>query len=133
MLKSFPALSHLPQGFVPAGTQGVFTCYRRTMTQENSTLSFRLISEQQEEKLYELSVEYGEGIEDCMIQIDYVGDSWRFCWGRLINDHFYTGQPLEISAKYFDFPKNFGSYPSAVQKFSMVFGKLARIYRKMRL
>ncbi len=106
MLKSFPALSHLPQGFVPAGTQGVFTCYRRTMTQENSTLSFRLISEQQEEKLYELSVEYGEGIEDCMIQIDYVGDSLEvLLGGELINDHFYTGQPLEISAKYFDFPK----------------------------
>lgn len=106
LLWTFPALTHLPKGFVLTGTQGAFTCYRRIEDKKGSQLSFRLLSDQQEEKLYELCMEYGEGIEDCILRMEYMGDSLEvFLGGELINDHFYTGQPLEISAKYFGFPQ----------------------------
>ncbi len=106
LLWTFPALTHLPQGFVLTETQGAFTCYRRIQDKNGSQLSFRLLSDQQEEKLYELCMEYGEGVEDCILRMEYMGDSLEvFVGGELINDHFYTGQPLEISAKYFGFPQ----------------------------
>lgn len=58
-------------------------------------------------KKYELSIDYKGNTDDgdIWLKLDYAGNISRiYKEDKMINDHFYTGEPLEISLGYFGYP-----------------------------
>ena len=128
LIKAWPRLPDLTlpglTGFRECGQEGEFTLYSREIPGKASTAAVRMLEAEtgkdaavhmeyeystgNEASLeYEITVEYGEHIEDCFLILEYAGDGLQV-WqdGRLLNDHFYTGQKVELSMRYFDFPKS---------------------------
>ena len=100
-IKAYPKMP-APAGFAECGEDGVFTLYRKVTSGAGSSVQVRSLDENQ----YEITVEYGKNIKDCILELTYAGDSAQiYIEETLVNDHFYTGQKLELSMRYFDFPK----------------------------
>lgn len=101
IIKTYPKMS-APDGFTECGTDGVFTVYSRKVSGRKSSA----LLQETEQGQYEITVDYGENIRDCILELTYAGDGARiYVDDRLVNDHFYTGQKLELSMRYLNFPK----------------------------
>lgn len=105
-IKCYPDMPSGFPGFVRCGKDGVFTVYERVTEGRRTAAGFHLISESEDSKTYEVDVRYGENMLDCILTFSYGGDKLFLYHGdELLNDYYYTGQPAEVSLRYFDFPE----------------------------
>lgn len=116
VIRAYPALAELPEGFAQTGTDGRFTVYERKIAEEQPEAEARLLPEEAEKEsaLYEVTIRYPESFDksarergrDTLLWITYEGFSMEILLnGEKINDHFYTGQSVPVSLGYFDFPE----------------------------
>lgn len=105
MVKTYPPIKEGIPGFTEGGKEGIYTLYERSKEGKESKVTMLPLEEKEEYKTYQIQLEYGSNIKDCFLGITYVGDSLElYSDGEMINDHFYTGERLEISMRYFNFP-----------------------------
>jgi hypothetical protein len=117
-----PAQTGILPSFEKTGIDGIFTCYRRQLSGKASTAQFEKIAETARNSVYEITLEYGEAITDCLLSLQYAGDSLRiYAEDEEIEDHFYTGQEVEISLRYFNFPRRLTVQVEALQENAPVF------------
>lgn len=104
-VKVWPELPDGIPGFLLSGSEGIFSCYERKMPGKRSSVGWRLVEEDEDTRTYEIRPEYGDHIKDLTVNLTYGGDSLRvLAGGELVNDHFYTGESVDLSMRYFDFP-----------------------------
>lgn len=104
-VRCYPELPSGIHGFVRCKKDKEFVLYERVSPGKPSAVSWKFLSRQGEYSTYEIHLEYGENICDCILSLDYDGDQMEiYEGGKLLNDYFYTGEPAELSLRYFDFP-----------------------------
>ncbi len=132
---SWPELSEVPDGFSPAGAEGIFSTYVRERGGTPAAVSFEeggrgvrpagpgadspdprtaLMQRAREWISYRVRISYPEkpgaldrlSGRDTWLVLDYTGFGVEI-WadGEKIDDHFYTGRRLPLSLGYFDFPE----------------------------
>lgn len=111
LIKSFPELSVIPDGFVPIGKERELWAYERRIDEPASIVELCCVSNTGATAEYCLTIKYNGGKRerkegrDTILVIDYAGESMEiFLDGKKINDYFYTGQKAVLSLGYFDFP-----------------------------
>ncbi len=106
-LKVYPALKETPNGFIRKEDEGQFAVYEREEQMKTSMISYKLLEETKEKKVYEININKGdEAANDLFIRIRYAGDSAKlYIDDEYVDDHFYTGRAWEIGTKRFGFPK----------------------------
>ncbi|MGN0157847.1 MAG: beta-galactosidase [Brotaphodocola sp.] len=114
-MKSFPALSVLPQGYFFDRMEGEISVYRREESVPETRAFCNLVKEENDKKLYEIRIEYPEGVKgdykqgelnDCFLRIGFSGDQARlYVDGQWKGDWYYTGRKWEIGMKRYDFPE----------------------------
>lgn len=106
-MKVYPALSHVPEGFVRKEDEGQFAVYESLQTLKAPEVTYTLVSASDEKKVYDIIVKSQDAAQnDLFIQIDYAGDSGKLYLGETyIDDHFYTSRTWEIGTKRFGFPE----------------------------
>lgn len=106
LFKVYPDLPSVPEGFVKLQSEGEFAVYEKEQEVGRIETAFRLITEQPEQKRYEIALEYPKDrTQDVFLQIAYQGDSAKlYSNSSLITDHYYTGRDWEVGLKQFDFP-----------------------------
>lgn len=129
---TYPALSHVPNGFADMGREGIFYLYERKSSDASATAEFQetargitsagekadspvpgetLLEKAREWIEYRVNISYPKRNDrltgrDTYLLIDYSGFGMEIrIDGEKINDHFYTGQRVPVSLGYFDFPK----------------------------
>lgn len=105
--KVYPALKELPSGFIRKEDEGLFAVYEREEEMKSSMVSYKLMEESKEKKVYEIEIMQGdEAANDLFIEISYAGDRAKlYIDDEYVDDHFYTGRAWEIGVKRFGFPK----------------------------
>ena len=106
-IKCFPRPSFKIPGFEECCMEGIFTVYKRDIPGRGTAVSFSLTEAGEEYCIYEIQMQYGQGILDAVVSLEYAGDSLDvYLDGELINDHFFNGKPVKLSMRYFDFPES---------------------------
>lgn len=119
IIKVFPAPTNIIPGFVETGKQGRFSVYERIMDAgapvvvdiKEITPTSSKTEARDAERTYEVELSYGEnGLQnlerDEILWISYLGNKMDiYLDGKKINDHFYTGQEVPVSLRYFGFPE----------------------------
>lgn len=110
VIHTYPELAVVPEGFEKRKKEGHFTVYERRLARRQITVSFYKQREEDNGTVYEIDISYDEKSanvpNDIFLWINYVGYSMDiYCKDKKINDHFYTGQLVPISLRYFDFPE----------------------------
>jgi hypothetical protein len=111
VFKSYPSLENVPQGFSVIEEGQGFGFYRKNVQSVHEIVrpTMNLINEREESRQYQVDVEYVEGaedVEDYFLTFDYDGDQAEiYLEGEKVADHFYTGEPMEVSMRRFGFPK----------------------------
>lgn len=130
VIKVFPPLAVLPDGFEEKEMNGRFAVYERVHEEEQPTAEMQLVSEESEHAVYEVTVHYPEGFDrsariagrDTLLWLTYAGFGMEIFRGEeKINDHFYTGQRVPVSLGYFDFPERLTIRVKALHKDDWVF------------
>ncbi len=99
--KVYPELKAAPEGFIKAGNDGKFTCYKKVLTSTESKVSFEKISAGK----YRISIEYGEPSYDVVLKLNYRGSKVHMYIGdSFIADNYYNGAGWSFSTRYFGFP-----------------------------
>lgn len=123
VIRTFPALAKVPAGFEKKGEEGRFTVYERKCPESLPELSIEKTEEEKDSITYHVRLNYaGKKAEDYLLWIEYAGfglEVWKD--GEKINDHFYTGQKVPISLRYFDFPEELKIKIQALHKEDWVF------------
>lgn len=105
VIKVYPKLSNIPNGFSLDKQEGEFYVYRSTQKEKKVNVTVTSIKEELDKHVYEIAIDKTEDCKDIFLHIDYAGDSAKaFLNGELIADHFYTGEPWPIGLRRFDFP-----------------------------
>ncbi len=97
--------------FTKCGEEGRFTLYKRNISDTSTAINISLISKDKESTKYNISLSYMEKREeltgrDTLLNLSYSGDRIEiYVKGEKRNDHFYTGQEVPISLRYFDYPE----------------------------
>lgn len=105
-IKCYPDMPAGIPGFARCGRDGAFTVYERKEESSKTAAKFRMIHENEETRTYEIEIQYSENILDCILTFAYGGDKLEIYQGdELLNDYYYTGEPAELSLRYFDFPE----------------------------
>jgi hypothetical protein len=110
VFKSYPSLANVPEGFSVIEEGQGFSLYRKNVqpVQEIVRPAMTLINEEEESKQYQVDVQYVQGaeeLEDYFLIFDYDGDQAEiYLNGEKVADHFYTGEPMEVSMRRFAFP-----------------------------
>ncbi len=110
-IMTYPELKDVPTGFRKTGESGRLAVYERRIDSPSATVTFNKVSENAEESTYEIAVSYaGKGNRiagrDTFIRLDYEGYGMEiYADGEKLNDHFYTGQQVPISMRYFNYPE----------------------------
>lgn len=109
---TFKAYPQMPEevaeqaGFIYVGQEKEFAVYKRADKAEASTVKIQPITQRDEYVEYQLEMKYGKNITDNFAVIEYAGDKMEmYVEEEMINDHFYTGEKVELSMRYFKFPK----------------------------
>ena len=123
VIRTFPALEKVPAGFEMKGEEGRFTVYERKCPESLPELSIEKTEEEKDSITYHVRLNYaGKKAEDYLLWIEYAGFGLEIRKdGEKINDHFYTGQKLPVSLRYFDFPENLEIKIQALYKEDWVF------------
>lgn len=105
-VKCYPRLTMGIPGFEECGCEGIYSLYERKREGKESEARFFLVEQDECHKTYRIELKYGSDKKDCILELNYTGDGLQiFNMNEMINDHFYTGESLELSMRYFDFPK----------------------------
>lgn len=95
-------------GFTYEGTEGKFAVYKREASIQASNLKVSVKEQREDYAEYVIKVNYSEGIKDAIVELEYAGDKMEvYLEEKMINDHFYTGENIELSMRYFNFPESF--------------------------
>lgn len=123
VIRTFPALEKVPAGFEKKGEEGRFTVYERKCQESLPELSIEKTEEEKDSITYRVRLNYaGKKAEDYLLWIEYAGFGLEIRKdGEKINDHFYTGQKVPVSLKYFDFPEELEIKIQALHKEDWVF------------
>ncbi len=123
VIRTFPALAKVPAGFEKKGEEGRFTVYERKCPESLPELSIEKTEEEKDSITYHVRLNYaGKKAEDYLLWIEYAGFGMEIRKdGEKINDHFYTGQKVPVSLRYFDFPENLEIKIQALHKEDWVF------------
>ena len=111
VVRTFPALSELPRGFVCTGQEGPFTVYERVVSGAELEAVLEDGGMRGEDHVYRLSFTYPQGRAprgsgyDVLLTLRWAAESMDvFCGGEKINDYFFTGQDVLLSLGTFGFP-----------------------------
>ncbi len=123
VIRTFPALEKVPVDFEKKGEEGRFTVYERKCPESLPELSIEKTEEEKDSVTYRVRLNYaGKKAEDYLLWIEYAGFGLEIRKdGEKINDHFYTGQKVPISLRYFDFPEELKIKIQALYKEDWVF------------
>lgn len=122
--KAYPALPVVPAGFTKKEKDGLWTVYEsKQVTEETPKVSFKLIEEQAEKKVYEITLEIRDKeASDVFIGITYNGDCAKlYIEDEYVDDHFYTGEKWEIGLKRYHFPTKLKVEISPLQEDAPIF------------
>lgn len=109
-LRTFPELAEAPKGFRKIGCEDCWTVYERSIRTERAEVSVGKQYEDCDCAIYTIDISFDERSMrekkgDLYVWIEYTGYGLDiYCEGQKINDHFYTGQPVPVSLRYFDYP-----------------------------
>lgn len=104
-IKIYPEPPAEPKGYRKTGVENGFSVYKPRVLVPSAKSSFKLLYSTSDSTVYELSIEYPQGVDDCFVRLDFSGDSARlYKDGKLIADAFYTGAGWYVGLKRFDFP-----------------------------
>lgn len=110
VVKCYPKLtdlSYLPDGFELCGQEKEFTLYRRRSNLKEIKVIITEVERTENYSIYDLQIERDPAGKDTILALDFGGDKIEiFCDGEMINDSYYTGEPVQMSLRYFDNPKN---------------------------
>ena len=60
----------------------------------------------EDSRIYNLKITSPETWRDTILSLDFGGDKIEiFRDGEMLTDSYYTGEPVQISLRYFDFPQ----------------------------
>ncbi|MBO5279480.1 MAG: beta-galactosidase [Lachnospiraceae bacterium] len=116
-MKVYPALTETPEGFVRLADENGFAVYERSVPMVEDSVSFSLVEETAEKAVYDISLKVTENVADSYLVLCYGGDTAKLYMGeKLIADHFYQGEPWEISLRRFRFPSKLRLEITALQE-----------------
>ncbi|BCJ96076.1 hypothetical protein acsn021_36450 [Anaerocolumna cellulosilytica] len=105
-LKSYPKLPAEPVGYRYAGEEKGFSLYECVDTVQACEVSYTLLKEEEDKKLYEIEISDEVQGNDCFLRIHFGGDTAKlYVEDSLVGDWFYTGQIWEIGLKRYGFPR----------------------------
>lgn len=109
VIRCYPKLtdpSTLPDGFERCDPEEKFEVYRRKTEEERTKVTVREKESTREYRTYEIAIDAGKTWEDIILHLDFGGDNMEiFRDGEMITDSYYTGEPVQVSLRYFDFPE----------------------------
>ncbi len=109
MIRCYPKLkefSVLPDGFEVCGWDQEFTLYRRSEKAENTRVTVTEENRDADSRSYDLKITSPGTWRDTILFLDFGGDKIEiFRDGEMITDSYYTGEQVQISLRYFDFPE----------------------------
>ena len=109
VIRCYPKLkefSVLPDGFEVCGWDQEFTLYRRSEKAENTRVTVTEENRDADSRSYDLKITSPGTWRDTILFLDFGGDKIEiFRDGEMITDSYYTGEPVQISLRYFDFPE----------------------------
>lgn len=128
VIKSYPALSNVPEGFKARDSKGVFAVYERRAEGSKVKAEYALLRQTEEFAVYEITIScagiaaFQKNGVDIMLSIDFAGESMDiFQEGKKINDYFYTGQTALLSLAYFGFPMGLEAIVYTLRSDSKIF------------
>ena len=99
-------LSVLPEGFEACGADQEFTLYRRSKKAEDTRVTVMEENRNEDLRIYNLKIISPGTWRDTILSLDFGGDKIEiFRNGEMLTDSYYTGEPVQISLRYFDFPE----------------------------
>lgn len=111
VLYAFPPLPCAPEHFTACGLENGWAVYRRQPAGAHVAVSYRQTEETGEFVSYQINVAYHgalseAGFSDAVLSMETVCESMEvYSGGKKCNDWFYTGQPMLLSLRTFDFPQ----------------------------
>ncbi len=107
VIKTYPKLKKVPEGFeFKTEENGLFVYSCAESCDDKPTVCFKLISENDGVKKYEINIANIPECEECYVKIDYTGDKSRlYIDGQLADDDFYTGEGWTTGLSRYGFPK----------------------------
>jgi beta-galactosidase len=106
MIKTYPKLPTEPKGYHLTGDENGFSVYECTEDTVPCKVECTLIREEEDKKLYEITIDYTDKVNDCFLRVDFGGDTAKlYIDQEWEDDWFYTGQTWEIGLKRFGFPQ----------------------------
>lgn len=110
VLRAYPKLPEKiteAAGFTYEGTEDEFAVYRRNLSIQASSAEVSMKEQKEDYTEYGIKMKYVEGIKDALVALEYAGDKMEvYVEENMINDHFYTGEKVDLSMRYFHFPKS---------------------------
>lgn len=111
-IKAFPSLrrEEVPEDFRETGLEGRFAAYERILSAEPPAVSVgQRVQAASGRASWDVEIRYPETgcgeDRDCILWISYEGNSLAVFQGEeKIEDHFYTGEEVPVSLRYFGFP-----------------------------
>ena len=80
--------------------------YRRREKAENTRVTVTEENRDADSRIYDLKITSPGTWRDTILSLDFGGDKIEiFRDGEMITDSYYTGEPVQISLRYFDFPE----------------------------
>ena len=111
-IKAFPPIAgeEMPDGFEEAGQEGRFAVYERNRPVAPVTAAVEPAEAMPDRGAWNVEIQYPEAgcmeDRDCILWLSYAGKGIAVYQGEeKIEDHFYTGEEVPISLRYFGFPE----------------------------
>ena len=128
-IKVYPAFDNTPDKYELVESTKEYGVYRQkdsydTFKEYGAEVEVKEIEKSDTTIKYELNIQYKGDRQkgDFWLKLDYAGNVTRiYEKGKMINDHFYTGEPLEISLGYFGYPSRLVMEIDALNKDEKVF------------
>ena len=109
VIRCYPKLKNpavLPDGFVSCGSEQEFALYRRIQIAENTKVTVTEKNVGEDSRIFNLKMTSPGTWQDTILFLDFGGDKIEiFRDGEILTDSYYTGEPVQISLRYFDFPE----------------------------
>lgn len=107
----YPALSKVPQGFIEVQSEKNHSVYQKNTLESAKLPLVNIVDLEKTSETceYKITLEYEKNsseLEDYFLQLTYDGDQAAiYLEGEKVADHYYMGEPMEISLRRFGFPR----------------------------